>query len=125
LTESGKLQSGGWALNPNRRSYVDQSAQSVREIGTPSPPIQHASAATVKAVQMTNRQRGLAVRRALLAIARISLEKRVLLPRHATLGAAIGTDGSNIARHLVMLQSAGDVSLVSTGRRLYVVGVRS
>ena len=73
---------------------------------------------------MTNLERGLRVRRALLAIARVCLEQRCLFPRYSDLGAALGTDSSNVIRHMTILQDAGDVSLVNAGRRLYVRSVR-
>jgi hypothetical protein len=76
-------------------------------------------------VNTTNAERGRAVRRALLAVARLSLEQRVLFPKYCTLASAMGCDGSNIARHLAMLQAEDAVSFVSAGRRLYVVAVRS
>jgi hypothetical protein len=119
-------QSPGWDLTSSRGLCGYQRPRPFETAARRCRHFEHGFGPTVKAGQMTNLERGLRVRRALLAVARLCHERSCLFPRYAALGQVIGTDGSNISRHLGLLMDQGALTLINTGCGRALVGsVRS
>jgi DNA-binding MarR family transcriptional regulator len=78
--------------------------------------------------RISNVEKGLRVRRGLLAVARLCHERHALLPPHTVLARALGCDPSNLSRHLDTLVENGALTVVrigSVGRmRLAVRSIR-
>lgn len=66
------------------------------------------------------RRRGLAARRALLAIASECERRRVPFPPYEALTQLLGISPSQISRHWAMILDAGPYTTRQQGRRIYV-----
>ena len=62
-------------------------------------------------------QRGIRTRRALLAVARLCLERRCPLPTHVAIARIVGIDASQIANHWSRMEEAGQVERVRVGTK--------
>ena len=63
------------------------------------------------------RARGAALRRALMQVARLCLERRCLLPRHVDIARLVGVDPSQIGQHWARLEREGRVTRSRHGTR--------
>jgi len=70
------------------------------------------------------KQRGIAVRNALLAIVQSRAVAGLPLPKHAVLGAALGISAGQVTRHLGLLMDDGAFSTRCAGMHTRVEEVR-
>lgn len=66
------------------------------------------------------KRRGIAARRALLAIAHECARRSAPLPTYATLGAALGISNGQISRHIGQLLDEGSFTTRQNGRRIFI-----
>lgn len=70
-------------------------------------------------------ERGKAVRRALLSVARTAHAKRMPMPTYDRLGAALGVCKVQVWRHMATLIEAGDITIIrERHKRIWIEGVR-
>ena len=62
-------------------------------------------------------ERGVLVRRALMRIARLCMERRCLVPRHTEIARLVGIDPSQIGQHWARLERDGQVTRSRHGTR--------
>jgi hypothetical protein len=69
------------------------------------------------------KRRGIAARRALLAIARECARRQAPLPTYDMLGAALGISHGQISRHMAVLMDGGTFTTRRSNGRYFVEGV--